>query len=141
MSEVARVLRHGTQSHSTQTTCSIALRASNPLVPCNTSPTHVRLASPPLTRLFFWLDLLFWFPFVGVINSAMPQFWAPEDTHQSDYLDVAENDSNTAFYVGLLGFLKMVGGLGEGGGAGEGVEEQVALRQGAGDSMVLSRNY
>lgn len=65
----------------------------------------------------------------------MPQFWAPEDTHQSDYLDVAENDSNTAFYVGLLGFLKMVGGPGEGGGAGEGVEEQVALRQGADDSM------
>lgn len=67
----------------------------------------------------------------------MPQFWAPKDTHQSDYLDVPENDSNTAFYVGLLGFLKMVGGPGEGGGAGAGVEEQVVLRQGADDSMAL----
>lgn len=57
-------------------------------------------------KLFFWLDLLFWFPFVNVICTARPDLSSPGNTSYSEYLKFPYG-SNTAMYIGLLNFLKL----------------------------------
>lgn len=67
--------------------------------------TDFRAIGKHYTSFMFWMDLLFWFPFVSVILTAWPELAEGPECE----LEIPHCGLSVGYYVGLLGFLKASG--------------------------------